>query len=126
MSDIECPYCKEDQEIDHDDGYGYEEDELHQQECPHCFKYFTYTTSIMYYYESHKADCLNGAEHKWREVANRYIFRDAGRYKCDICNEQKLVILERVQYMRDNLNKLTGEKKEWAMNLIKEYENESK
>jgi len=30
---VNCPYCGAEQEICHDDGYGYEEDVLHQQEC---------------------------------------------------------------------------------------------
>jgi len=31
MSDVECPYCGADVEINHDDGYGYTEDCLHEQ-----------------------------------------------------------------------------------------------
>jgi glutaredoxin len=31
--DIECPYCEKQQEIDHDDGYGYDEDQAHKQTC---------------------------------------------------------------------------------------------
>ncbi len=61
--DVECPYCGEGQEINHDDGYGYDEDERHEQQCSDCDKYFTFTTSISYYYEADKADCLNDADH---------------------------------------------------------------
>lgn len=61
--DVECPYCGEGQEINHDDGYGYEEDRRHTQECGACEKTFVFTTSTSYYYEAEKADCLNGGEH---------------------------------------------------------------
>ena len=62
--DVECPYCGAGQDICHDDGYGYEEDMLHEQQCPECEKYFTFTTTIIFYYTSQKADCLNGGEHE--------------------------------------------------------------
>lgn len=61
--DVECPYCGEGQEINHDDGYGYDEDEKHEQQCSDCDKNFVFTTSISYYYEAEKADCLNDGEH---------------------------------------------------------------
>ena len=31
--DVECPYCGAELEINHDDGYGYEEDGIYEQEC---------------------------------------------------------------------------------------------
>lgn len=58
MSDVKCPYCEEEQEINHDDGQGYEENTLHHQECNKCEKTFTFTTSIIYVYHTYKADCL--------------------------------------------------------------------
>ena len=33
MKDVDCPYCKAEQDINHDDGYGYEEDGMYEQEC---------------------------------------------------------------------------------------------
>lgn len=65
MKNIDCPYCDHGQNIDHDDGYGHEEDRLHQQECESCLKIFTFRTSIIYHYESFRAKCLNGGEHKF-------------------------------------------------------------
>jgi len=65
MSDIKCPYCKQEQEVCHDDGFGYEEDVLHEIECCRCEKRFIFTTSISYYYSSQRADCLNGSPHKF-------------------------------------------------------------
>jgi len=68
MKDVECPYCKAALYINHDDGYGLEEDETHEQECSDCDKIFVYTTWISFSYEASKADCLNGGEHKWGEL----------------------------------------------------------
>lgn len=83
MSDIECPYCGEDQDICHDDGQGYAEDTLHEQQCGDCEKNFVFTTSISFYYEADKADCLNGAEHNMQPVIStaRNIFPDWKRCK---------------------------------------------
>jgi hypothetical protein len=66
--DINCPYCDAPININHDDGYGYEEDEVYEQECDECGKNFAYTTSISFFYEPTKADCLNGAEHKYKPI----------------------------------------------------------
>lgn len=65
--DVECPYCEKWQEICHDDGFGYAEDEAHETQCNDCEKYFVFHTSISFDYEGGKADCLNGAEHAWKK-----------------------------------------------------------
>lgn len=88
MNDIECPYCGEEQDINHDDGYGYEEGATHNQQCEKCDKYFTYTTSISYYYESYKADCLNeGGEHDYRPTVTCPV--ECTRMHCKICDEER-------------------------------------
>jgi hypothetical protein len=63
MADLECPYCGADQEINHDDGHGYEEDVRHEDECTECGKGFIFTTFISFSYQAEKADCLNGGDH---------------------------------------------------------------
>ena len=63
--DVHCPYCGVWQEINHDDGYGYDEDRLHQQECSECGMVFCYNTIISFYYTAYRADCLNGAPHNY-------------------------------------------------------------
>lgn len=55
-----CPYCDERVEINHDDGYGLEEDGQHQQECGCCGKTFVYRTCIIIDHVLEKSDCLNG------------------------------------------------------------------
>lgn len=51
MSDVQCPYCGTEQEINHDDGYGYDEGTEHEQSCPTCNRDFKFTTSISFSYE---------------------------------------------------------------------------
>jgi hypothetical protein len=51
MSDVKCPYCGNEQEINHDDGYGYEEDRDYEQQCDSCDADFHFTTSISYHYD---------------------------------------------------------------------------
>lgn len=87
MKDVECPYCGEWQEIDHDDGYGYTEDEVYQQGCCKCDKIFTYTTSIMFNYEAEKAPCLNGGEHKWKQCYT--VPRKYTKMMCVYCDNRR-------------------------------------
>lgn len=81
---VECPYCGAYQEINHDDGYGYSEDETYQQQCTECEKTFVYTTYILFNYESAKADCLNGKSHKYKpgvtysKILTKMICEDCG------------------------------------------------
>ena len=88
--DVECPYCGKGQEINHDDGRGYDENETHQQECGDCGKIFVFTTSISYYYEAAKADCLNDGKHTFEKVA-RYPVVIFGKVlvRCSQCQEEK-------------------------------------
>ena len=60
--DVQCPYCHEWNEICHDGGYGYTEDDTFNQECRSCGKSFAFSTSIVFYYEVYKAPCLNEEE----------------------------------------------------------------
>ena len=46
--DVKCPYCNKGQDINHDDGFGYEEDAIHEQDCISCSKIFAFTTSISF------------------------------------------------------------------------------
>lgn len=85
--DVECPYCGADQNIDHDDGQGYEEDRIHEQQCDACEKNFTFTTSVLYFYEASKADCLNGGEHKYQ--ANCCIPRKYTKMECVDCEARR-------------------------------------
>jgi hypothetical protein len=87
MNDINCPYCDSPQDIDHDDGHGYEENVTHQQQCDNCDKYFVFTTSISFFYDPEKADCLNGSEHIWEKTNT--IPREYTRMCCNMCGEER-------------------------------------
>jgi len=71
MSDIKCPYCGHDQDVCHDDGQGYEEDQTHEMCCYECERHFVFHTSISFHYTPKKADCLNGEDHTY-EPTNTY------------------------------------------------------
>ncbi len=89
--DVECPYCGKEQEINHDDGYGYEEDGVFQQECPYCDKIFVFTTSISFYYDVEKAPCLNGSEHDWRPITGWPKEHFIGKEMCQCCGEERQI-----------------------------------
>lgn len=86
--DVECPYCEAELEINHDDGYGYAEDQKHQQICGSCDKTFVYTTSISFHYRTGKADCLNGQPHDMRPVCSTAIDRWPDWKRCVNCDHE--------------------------------------
>lgn len=86
--DVKCPYCGADVEINHDDGYGLEEDLIFSQECDWCAKEFVYTICIEIHYDAKRADCLNGSPHKYKPTADR--FPETHRMRCADCG--KLII----------------------------------
>ena len=85
MSDVTCPYCRHQQEISHDDGYGYRKDETHNQLCPECEKEFDYTTEI---YFSYRVYCKNG-DHIMKLLGDRW----PDMYHCSKCDffEMKVI-----------------------------------
>ena len=90
IKDIECPYCGNWQEIKHDDGYGYSEDELYFQECGDCGKEFGYYTTISYYYEPKEIPCKNGGGHSYKQMFGAPKEYFVGRYRCEYCDEEKV------------------------------------
>lgn len=92
MSDIECPYCGYEQDICHDDGFGYEEGVKHQMECINCGKTFVFETAIIFNYEAEKADCLNGAPHDWHPSKTYPI--EFTKMRCSMCGEERELTVE--------------------------------
>lgn len=105
MRDIECPYCNKDLEINHDDGYGYREGEVYQQECEYCQKNFTYRTSVVLYYSAEKADCLNGGEHDYKPTLTYP--KEYTKMRCSMCDEERKLTSE--EYDRFILNNVREE-----------------
>lgn len=87
MKDATCPYCGAEVEINHDDGYGYEEDQIYEQECHECEKVFVYTTWITIHHDAKKADCLNGGEHDYNKTLT-YPVRFA-KMRCSVCGDER-------------------------------------
>lgn len=87
MQEIKCPYCEKNIEIDHDEGYGYEEDVVHQQTCHLCDNTFTYITYIIYHYYPEKAECLNDGEHDFK-LTQTYP-RCCAKMRCSMCDEER-------------------------------------
>jgi hypothetical protein len=85
--DLECPYCEVELEICHDDGFGYEEGVKHQMECGHCGKTFVFETSISFYYEPEKADCLNDGNHDYKPT--RTYPKEFTEMKCSMCDDKR-------------------------------------
>ncbi|MDD4410861.1 MAG: hypothetical protein PHE32_04110 [Candidatus Shapirobacteria bacterium] len=100
MKDTYCPYCGELQDINHDDGYGYGEDEIFNQECSNCGKIFTFTTSVLFIYDTAKASCLNGGKHKF-ELTHTYP-KKYSKMRCEMCGEERQPTTEeRIKYKLD-------------------------
>jgi len=95
--DLECPYCGAELNINHEEGFGYEEDILHEMQCSECEKYFVFLTSVSYCYSSSKADCLNDDNHDWKPTHTSS--KEYTRLKCSMCDEQRLPTeAERLKY----------------------------
>jgi len=89
--DLECPYCGAELNIKHDDGFGYEEDILHEMQCSECEKYFVFLTSVIYCYSPSKADCLNDDNHDnhdWKPTHTAP--KEYTRMECSMCGERRL------------------------------------
>jgi hypothetical protein len=87
MSDINCPYCDAELYVCHDDGYGYEENVNHQMECHKCEKSFVFQTSISFYYEAERADCLNDGNHNWKKNHTQPSYFT--KMECSMCGETR-------------------------------------
>ena len=105
MNTVECPYCDADVEINHDDGFGYEEDVNHEIDCDCCGKTFIFQTGIIYVFTSAKADCLNDDNHKWKK--SRTSPSAFTKMHCETC---------------DAVRELTdSERKEFGIETVEEY-----
>lgn len=86
MSRIKCPYCGDDQKVNHDDGHGYAEDEIHSQECRNCEKTFGFTTAIHFTYSPRKVDCLNDGQHTYEKT--KTYPPEFARLRCTQCDHE--------------------------------------
>lgn len=97
MSDFECPYCGDPQEVCHDDGAGYSEEQAHEHYCTNCEKGFVFYTYISLSYEAKAAPCLNGEPHDFQPTKTWP--KNATRMRCACCEaERQLTDSERTIY----------------------------
>ncbi len=88
MKDVRCPYCTAELNINHDDGYGYDENEIYQQGCGACGRVFTYTTSIIFSYDVATASCLNDeSDHDYKPTVTSPV--EYTRMICSMCGEER-------------------------------------
>ena len=83
MSDVKCPHCKHEQEINNDDGYGYSEGDVHEQDCIICDKRFGFVTSISFDYEVFCEDDDHDMQHSGHKDL----------YECSRCDYHCLEIV---------------------------------
>lgn len=84
MKDTECPYCRKGVDIDHDD-HGDVEDEKFEGKCPECHKSFIYMVVVSLDFRTGRADCLNGADHKYEKT--KTIPVEFSRNECKDCGD---------------------------------------
>ncbi len=85
--DLECPYCKKQLEVCHDDGFGVEQGVKHQMECSGCEKQFVFQTVLSVFYEPEKADCLNDGSHDWK--SSKTFPKEFTEMQCSMCGETR-------------------------------------
>jgi len=85
-----CPYCNFPQEINHDDGYGYDEGKIFKQDCENCHHTFTFTTTLIEVHTLDRADCLNDhGDHHWEETTGYPLDIFLGKEHCVLCGEER-------------------------------------
>ena len=92
MNEIECPYCEEINEVEHDGEYGTAQDIAHEMECDHCKKNFVFTAEVSFDYYPKKADCLNGSPHKFSEWSRLWLnskLQEIQHRKCTDCGTEE-------------------------------------
>lgn len=85
--DFRWPYCHEEIDICHDDGFGYDEGVLHEIDCDSCGKSFVFQTEISFHFEPKKADCLNDGNHEYKSSTTFPI--EYTEMECIMCDKRR-------------------------------------
>lgn len=89
MKEITCPYCEHEYDLCHDDGAFYNQDGVEVEECPNCEKSFLVHSSVSWYFEAEKAECLNDGNHKWKKEYGVMYPELANREVCEVCDTKR-------------------------------------
>jgi uncharacterized Zn-finger protein len=84
---VQCPYCEQWQEINHDDNY--DENEIYEQKCKFCDNIFFYTMSFSIDYRVMQAPCKNGEPHDWKPLRGWPEEYYRGIERCSYCGEKR-------------------------------------
>ncbi len=87
MSDYECPYCGAEHDYTNDEPF--QQDETWDQECPSCEKSFRMRGWYTENYDTWKADCLNGAQHNFEQMAGYPKEWFIGKFRCKDCGKEE-------------------------------------
>lgn len=90
-SEVTCPYCLVDFEVNTDDGTHYSDGEEQGDECPNCEKLLMIYSSCTWYREARAAQCLNDGNHKWSDWVSltEREGQEFVRRRCEDCDERE-------------------------------------
>lgn len=95
---IDCPYCDESmEEPDFDCDIP---NKVYEYECDSCEKKFVFTFEYSRDFYAHKADCLNGAPHDYRERTCCPEYMGVGIYICRDCEHKETRWAERLEKLK--------------------------
>lgn len=86
MTDLNCPYCNAEQDVD-TEYYDGQEDTRYEHECSECKKVFVYTMQTHFTFEPYKSDCLNGSQHKYK--LTKTWPKEFSRMQCEDCHDER-------------------------------------
>jgi len=96
MDEVDCPYCGETFEINHDDGAHYRDGESEVDTCSNCDKQIMISASCCWSYEAEKADCLNDmVDHDWTKWYKLWVGEEEHeaqkleRRSCNACGKNQ-------------------------------------
>jgi len=106
MNNVECPYCGEENEVSHDNGENYSEDETTETECSGCEKIFQIETSVIFDHRAIATPCLNDGNHHFEQVYGcpKEVF--VGVTMCRICGERKTDTAKNQESMKEYIKSL--------------------
>ena len=65
---------------------------IYEYQCEKCEKVFeVYAEPTVNYSACDKSDCLNGGEHKWKQINGFPEIHFRGKYCCETCSAEKTV-----------------------------------
>lgn len=86
MNDLYCPYC--DAELGNHFDDRHEPNVNYEHKCSECGKNFIYSLEYYPSFTANKADCLNGAEHDYKEICGYPKEYFENKRRCTMCGKE--------------------------------------